>query len=235
MPYSDPIRQRQAKAESARRRRAARKAERLGRPVETDVALVDRPWPEDPAGALAEWSRTRLKVPPGHARAGEPMELPAFAVDWLREALADGVRKAGLFVGRKNAKSAVVAVLLLGHLADDGPLRRAGWRVGVASVSREKSGELWTQAEAIALASSIDGIRFRKSPRSMSSRWGSCDCRSADRTAGHSSGYDIAVADELGLYPVKGRALVAGLLSSVSAKDGRLLAISVLEPNSARP
>ena len=39
IPYSDPIRQRQAKAESARRRRAARKAERLGRPVEADVAV----------------------------------------------------------------------------------------------------------------------------------------------------------------------------------------------------
>ena len=51
---------------------------------------------------------------------------------------------------------------------------------------------------------------------------------SADRSAGAALGVDLAVSDEVGLYPEKGRDLVAGLLSATSARDGRLLAISVI-------
>ena len=142
--------------------------------------------------------------------------------------MRDGCREALLTCGRKNAKSAVLGVLMLGFLAEDGPLRRQGFRAGVASVSRDKASELWSQMEAIALASGLEGIRFGKVPRHVRSPWGRVDFLSADRTAGHASGYDVALADEMGLYPEKGRALVAGLLSSTSAKDGRLIAISVM-------
>ena len=107
------------------------------------------------------------------------MALPAFAVDWLREALAPGVREAGLFVARKNAKSAVVAVLLLACLSGDGPLRRAGFRCGVASLNREKSGELWHQCADIAAASGITDVRFLKVPKRMVSWWGTVEFLSA--------------------------------------------------------
>ena len=49
-----------------------------------------------------------------------------------------------------------------------------------------------------------------------------------DKSAGHAAGYDVALIDELGLFDEKGRALVAGMLSSTSARDGRMLAISIL-------
>ena len=216
-------------AQRQRDYRMKRKAERTGKPAEQSVqVLVDPPRPDDPAEALAAWSRTRLTVPPGHARAGEPMELPVFAVDWLREALAPGIREAGLFVARKNAKSAVVAVLLLACLTGDGPLRRAGFRCGVASLNREKSGELWQQCLDIATASGIEDVRFLKVPKRMVSWWGTTEFLSADKSAGHAAGYDIALIDELGLFDEKGRALAAGMLSSTSARDGRLLAISIL-------
>ena len=219
--------------------RARRKAEEAGEPVakvrrlpvvmvDGPEPLIDPPWPADPAEALGEWSRSCLVVPPGHAKAGEPLVLPSFAVRFLRDAMRPGVREALLTCGRKNAKSAVLAVLMLGFLAEDGPLRRQGFRAGVASVSRDKASELWAQMEAIALASGLEGIRFGKVPRHVRSPWGRVDFLSADRTAGHASGYDVALADEMGLYPEKGRALVAGLLSSTSAKDGRLIAISVM-------
>ena len=219
--------------------RARRKAEEAGEPVakvrrlpvvmvDGPEPLIDPPWPADPAEALAEWSRSCLVVPPGHAKAGEPLVLPSFAVRFLRDAMRPGVREALLTCGRKNAKSAVLAVLMLGFLAEDGPLRRQGFRAGVASVSRDKASELWAQMEAIALASGLEAVRFGKVPRHVRSRWGQVDFLSADRTAGHASGYDVALADEMGLYPEKGRALVAGLLSSTSAKDGRLIAISVM-------
>ncbi len=224
MPYKDPEKRR----EVVRRWRARKRAERTVEPSEAPVM------PDDPAGAVAAWSRERLKVPPGHALAGGPMELPDYAVDFFREALATGVREAGCFVGRKNAKSAAVAVLILAHLADDGPLRRKGWRAGVASVSKEKASELWTQCSDIALASGLlagEGGRtltFGKVPRVVRSAWGEAAFLSADKTAGHASGFDLAIFDEIGLAPERGRALAAGLLSSTSARDGRLLAISVV-------
>ena len=53
-----------------------------------------------------------------------------------------------LCIARKNGKSALVALYVLGHLV--GPLRRPGWRCGVLSVSRAKSAELLDQVEQIA-------------------------------------------------------------------------------------
>ena len=224
MPYKDPEKRREA----VRKHRARKRAERPTEPTAGPVL------PADPAGAVAVWARERLKVPPGHANSGQPLELPAYAVEFFREALADGVREGGCFVARKNAKSAAVAVLILAHLADDGPLRRPGWRCGVASISKEKARELWTQASDIALASRIlsgadkRSLHFGKVPLAIRSRWGEAAFLSADKSAGHASGFDLAIFDEIGLAPERGRALAAGLLSSTSARDGRLLAISVL-------
>jgi len=143
----------------------------------------------------------------------------------MRRALGRGVREAGLFMSRKNGKSSLVAVLLLAHLA--GPLRRAGWRGAVASLSREKTTELWALAKAVGEASALP-VRFGKVPRVMEGSDGLVTFLSADATAGHGGGYDMAVVDETGLFPERGRGLVQGLLSSTSAKDGRVIHISVL-------
>ena len=64
-----------------RARQRASAAHRLDAPTPAVVAVVDH---ADPVGALVEWSRTALVVPPGHPRSGEPLELLPFAVDWLR-------------------------------------------------------------------------------------------------------------------------------------------------------
>ena len=56
-----------------RARDRANAAHRLDAPTPAVVAVVDH---ADPVGALAEWSRKTLIVPPGHARSGEPMALP---------------------------------------------------------------------------------------------------------------------------------------------------------------
>ena len=64
-----------------RARESAEAAHRLDAPTQPVTAVVDH---ADPVGALAEWSRTKLIVPPGHPRSGEPLELQAFAVAWLR-------------------------------------------------------------------------------------------------------------------------------------------------------
>ena len=197
--------------------RARKRAEALGEPEPVPK------WPDDPADALARWSREKLKVPAGHPKAGEPMELPAFGVRFIADALAH--RESLLCVARKSGKSAVIAVYVLGRLA--GPLRTAGYRCGVTSVSREKASELWMQARDIAEASDLEGLTFRKVPRRILGPSGRCEILSADRSAGHASSFDDAIIDELGLLAERDRELVAGMLSSVSAKNGRFMALSI--------
>ena len=214
-------------ASATERKRAQRARDRAGRVHRLDakaapvVAVVDH---ADPVGALAAWAREALTVPPGHPRSGEPMELPGFAVEWLRESW--DAHEAALSTARKSGKSAIAAVLALGYLV--GPLRRPGWRGAIASISKEKASELRRQVAEIAEASKLD-IRIRRSPYpgTIESSTGSLDTLSADRTAGHASGYDLVVVDETGLFPLRSRDLLAGLRSSVSARGGKIRHISI--------
>ena len=185
----------------------------------------------DPAGAVSEWARRCLVVPPGHPKAGEPFELPPYLESFFRDALADDCREGLNCLGRKNAKSAGVAVLLLAFLV--GPLRREGWRAGVCSISREKASELKNQCESIATASGLKGLRFyraRTAPAITSDYGGTVDVLSADKNAGAASSYDLAIVDEIGLLREKDRDLVNSMRSSVSAKAGKFLALSVFGP-----
>lgn len=182
--------------------------------------------PTDPAGAFARWCSRKLRVPPGHPRAGKPFTLPDYGAAFIADALTH--RESLLCLGRKNAKSAIVAAYLLARLA--GPLRCEGYRGGVASLSKEKAGELKTQMQDIARASGLEGeIRFWRSPAPgrVTSSTGAVDILSADRSAGHASGFDDAVCDEIGLFPANARGLVAGMRSSISARNGRFIALSV--------
>ena len=221
MPYKDANATRLAARERQRRHRAKKKATAAASAV---VALSARPQRADPIGELAKWAASTLKVPPGHPLAGQPMALQPFAEDFLRASW--GAHESALSVARKNAKSAICAILALGHLA--GPLRTPGWRGAVASITKEKAGELRNQVAAIAEASGLD-LRIRRSPYpgAIISPTGTLETLSADRSAGHASSFDLVVIDETGLMPERARELLAGLRSSVSAKAGRIVHISV--------
>ena len=221
-------------ASATARKRAQRARDRAARSYQIDarpavVAVVDH---ADPVGALAAWASEKLIVPPGHHRAGQPMALPDFAVDWLRATW--DAHESALSTARKNAKSAIAAVLALGYLV--GPLRRPGWRGAIASISKEKAGELRRQVREIAEASGLD-VRIRRSPYPgvIESSTGSLDTLSADRTAGHASGYDLVLVDETGMLPERARELLAGLRSSVSARDGAIRHISIRGDSAAIP
>ena len=218
-PYKDPAAVRISNRERQRRYRERQREKSRRAPV------LAFPVPADPVGALVTWSGEVLRVPVGHPLAGRPMELPPFAVDFLRAGWT--AHESALCIARKSAKSAICAVLALGHLV--GPLRQPGWRGAVASVSKEKAAELRGQIEAIALASGLDGLRFVRAPYPgrVVSDTGALEVLSSDRTAGHSSSFDLVIVDETGLMPERSRDLLAGLRSSVSAKNGRSLHISV--------
>ena len=156
LPYKNPDKQREAARLSARRRRAVKRAELAPAPARF------RPWPDDPGAAVARWAKRTLKVPPGHPRSGAPMALPYFLANFICDALDHDTTEALLCLGRKNGKSAAVAVLILAHLC--GPLRRPGWRAGIASVNAAKAGELWRQAVDIAEASGLK-VEASKAPQ----------------------------------------------------------------------
>ena len=179
----------------------------------------------DPVSALADWSKETLRVPPGHPLAGEAMTLPDFAADFLRRGW--NAHESALTCARKNAKSAICGVLGLGYLA--GPLRVPGFRMAIASLSKEKANELRSQIQAIGEASGLRELTYRKSPYpgKIESLTGSIEVLSSDRNAGHSSSFDLVIVDETGLFPERARELLAGLRSSVSAKGGRIIHISV--------
>ena len=184
--------------------------------------------PTDKAAAICEWARKSLKVPPGHPKEGGPLVIPEYGRLFLQDALADDCHEAALVISRKNAKSAIVAVLILSYLV--GPMRRAGWRCGVCSISREKAGELRSQCEAIATASGLKKLRFwraRTSPAITSEAGASVDILSADKNSGAASSYDLAIIDEIGLLGERNRGLVNSMRSAVSAKAGKFLSLSV--------
>ena len=155
------------------------------------------------------------------------MVLPEYGVGFLRDVFRPGVREGLLCLARKNAKSAVVAVWLLAHLC--GPLRRLGFRAGVVSTSKLKANELKSQCEQIAIASGLRGLKFRRSPAPgrIESVFASVDVLAADSNAGAAAGFDLAVVDELGLLRERDRDLIASMRSSVSARDGRFVSLTV--------
>ena len=214
-----PQRSRDSVRDSLRRMRAAE------REAKKEIIHYPDP-PADPAGAVAEWASAKLVIPPGHGRAGEAFQLPAYLIDFFRDALATDTQESLLCIARKNSKSGGVAVLLLAHLV--GPLMREGWRCGVASLSREKASELKMQVEGIAKASGLSGVEFwRRSSPAITAPGGSVDILSADRNAAAAGGWDLSVCDEIGLMHEKHRELVNSLRSSVSARGGKFMALSV--------
>ena len=139
----------------------------------------------------------------------------------------DRVRSAYLTIARKNGKSALIAVVLMAHLC--GPLNVRNWRACVASCDESKSGELLRQISEIKKASDIPDSRLKIFADKVT---GESDTEvsflSGSGTSGQSLGVDIACLDEIGLLPERQRSLVNSMSSSVSGRDGRLLAISIL-------
>ena len=227
MPYSNPTaaavsnRERQRRFRERRRNEARRLA---STPPETppDVLAADA------ADLLADWCKERLIVPPGHPLAGQPMVMPEYVRGFLADAMRPETHEALLCTARKNSKTGGIAMFVLGLLV--GPLRRPGQRLGCISVNREKSGELLGQCRAIAEASHLDGLDFLRTPAPGLIRGpaGSvAEFLSADKSAGHASGFDWSIVDELGLMGERDRDLIAGMRSATSARNGKLIALSI--------
>ena len=92
-------------------------------------------------------------VPTGPLR-GQPFRIPEWQREYVRVALADGVREAGLSVARKNGKSGASSRrLALAHLC--GPLNAEYWRGLVVSLTGGLAKELRDAVQFTAEASGL--------------------------------------------------------------------------------
>ena len=221
MPYKNP--KDRAKRQIERRELAKKEKEH-----QLTAALPASIQVDDEAGTFAAFCRDRLVVPPGHRLSAQPMILLPFIEDFIRDFNKAGIVEGALFCGRKNSKTASIAAYLIFKLI--GPTREAGFRAAVVSISKPKAAELKRAMQDICEASDISGIRFYRSPSPgrVESATGEVEIYSLESTGGHSSGLSIAIADEIGLLDPRARDLLNSMRSSVSARAGRFLSMSII-------
>lgn len=209
-----------------RRRRERRAAARA-------AAATSPPMPPvvvgcgDELAALVEWAESTLVVPAGRLR-GRPFRVAGWQLAWLQESMRPGVMEAGLSVARKNGKTALIVLVILGFLC--GPLNRGNWRAAVTSLTGKLAGELLQQLREIVTASGLTGVDMRATPSPgvvHGMRGARVDFLAADKATGHAVGVDLAIIDEAGLLDESKRALWNAMLTSTSGRDGRLWCISI--------
>lgn len=219
MPYKNKaIRQLYDRERKRRERAEAKRQRQTASPLPPDAPLGD---------VVADWAESTLVVPTGPLR-GQPFRIADWQRLFLVDALAPGIREAGLSVGRKNGKTGLIAALLLAYLA--GPVNTERWRGIVVSYNGKLAGELRDAIEQTAAASGLQGLKVKKHPPPgvIEGHNGALlTILASDRATGHAVGSDLAVVDEAGLLPESKRELWNAVLSSTSGRDGRLLGISI--------
>ena len=186
-----------------------------------DAPAVEPPTPD----GIADWIETHLRVPSGPLR-GRPFEVHRWQRDWLKGALRDGVREAGMSVARKNGKSGFIAGVLLAYLRKFGPPQ---WRGIVASLTGPLAREQRDALMATAEVSAIQGLKLLKSPPPGRIEWMGrrLDFLAADKATGHALGADLAIIDEAGLLGERQRGLWNAVYSAISGRDGQFWCISI--------
>ena len=183
---------------------------------------------EDHAERFIEWAESTLVVPTG-LLAGKPFQVYEFQRQFVRAAMAEGIRAAALFCPRKLGKSGLVAALVLYFLV--GPGNSPNWRGVVVSLDGGLARELRENIELTAEASGLGGlISVFKSPqpgRIEGMRGARLTALASTRATGHGISCDLCIIDEAGLLQENHRNLWNAVESSVSARDGRLWCISI--------
>ena len=182
---------------------------------------------------LKEWAERVLVIPHGELQ-GQPFRMAQFQYDFIKNSFLPGKKENLLCIARKNAKSSIIAVLSLAVLF--GPLNIPNFRITVVSLTGKLSAELRMLVENFFDASpelsedkeSTWKFNSTPAPGHIVGRNGArMDFLSADKSTGHAVGADIAVVDELGLITESQRELVDAAFSSLSARNGRLIALSI--------
>ena len=182
--------------------------------------------PED-VDQFVNWAEKTLIVPHGILQ-GEYITIAPFQRDFVIDLFDPETQEAGLCIARKNAKSGLIAAILLSFL--DGPFVQSNWRAGAVSLNAKLSGELSQMTLDFAEASALSNITEKRSPYPGAihgKQNARVDFLSADRGSGHASGFNLAIVDELGLMTARDRDLVNAMQSSISGREGKFCAMSI--------
>ena len=158
------------------------------------------------------------------------MIAPPFLVRFVHDAMAPGVKEGLLSTGRKNSKTGGIAMLALAHLAAGAPFKRAGPRIAVVSLSKDKAAETKKAVEDIATASKLQGLKFLRSPApggKVETDDGSELTILAGVEAGTAGGFDLVLIDEAGKMTEKHRGLVETTIGATGARRGRVVYLSI--------
>jgi len=192
--------------------------------------------------AAKTFIESNLKIPEG-PKAGEPMTVPPYFVDFLQGALDPETQIAVLSIGRGNAKTAFSAAVALCALLGvwDGQPRR---EIVIAARTREQGRIAFNFMVAFAEYLPLDIRRdlvFRKNPRleiEYEGDGGGHVARviAADAKSALGGAPVLVLMDERGHWPLdKGNDLEAALLSGLGKRGGRALIISTSAPDDAHP
>lgn len=219
MPLKDPEEYREYMREYRQRGKA---------PADAGDTLAHKIAGYEAADAFRQWAEDRLRVPNG-LLAGESFIIDDWQFDFVADALGEGVREAGLSVARKNGKSGVIAALLLCFLV--GPLNQPNWRGIVVSLTGLLAAELRDAMDEIIKASELEGVEILRTPtpgRATGRNGARLQFLAADKATGHAVGSDLVIIDEAGLLEENKRPLWNACYSSTSARDGRVICISIM-------
>ena len=133
--------------------------------------------------------------------------------------------KACSVLAGKTPRSRRSLTLLLAHLC--GPLRRPGWRCGIASVNAAKAGELWRQAVDIAEASGLKLEALKAPQKRLRTDAGEVEILPASDSAGAASSLRPGDHRRAGAIGREAQRICRLDALSVSAKGGRFLALTI--------
>lgn len=193
---------------------------------------------------IVEFVETYLRVPEGRA-VGDPMVLMDWQKEWLRDVFDNprGTRRAILSVGRKNAKSTLVAALLLAYLV--GPLAVRNGQVYSAAQSREQAALIFAlMAKMVRMSPdlaahvvirdsgkemlcTLTGVRFRALSADAATAMGTSPVAFVFDEAGQVRGPECALFDALHSGQGAHAAPIEFIISTQAAADTDFLSLMI--------
>ncbi len=179
---------------------------------------------------LADWAAETFTIPAGISK-GQPFRLHDFQKEFLRAYLSrdpDGPTFRTLIYStpRKLGKSTLLGLLLLAHMAPDGPLYIPGF-VGAVAAPTEKHAGYIGQAMLALLETAGRGheLTRRSDPRPGKLELANSVCflSTGSTKQGHGLDLDLALIDECGLIEKNQGELITAFFDALATKDGQLI------------
>ena len=180
----------------------------------------------------------RYCVAPEGEHVGKPIKLLPFQRRFIVDVYDNpaGTRRAYLSIGRKNAKSALTAMLVLAHLV--GPEMRANSQIVSGARSRDQAALIYQLAEKMVMMSAAlrSVVRIIPSAKRLIGLPGNTEFRALSAEAGTAHGLSpaLAILDEVGQVHGPSDAFIDAIQTAQGAHaDPLLIAISTQAPGDA--